>query len=62
MGSKAADIYVTYLEKHVHDEDLTALASEGVEAIRQGGEDTDQDSNHHHSLKESTEYGRGADR
>ena len=35
-----------YLEKHIHDEDLIALAPEGVESVRERGEDANQNSEH----------------
>ena len=55
-------VYNTYLEKHVHDEDLIALVSERVQAIRQRGENSNQHTDHHDALEEGAQLSRRADR
>ena len=48
------------LEEHVHDEDLVALGAEGVEAVGEGGENADEDADHHDALEEGAQRSRGA--
>lgn len=36
----------SYLEEHVHDEDLVTLASECIKCVRQSCEDADENAEH----------------
>lgn len=42
-------------EQHIHNEDLVGLVAEGVEAVREGGEDADEHADHHYTLQKGAE-------